>query len=341
MKLQLHTEVENIPSGSWDKFLAGHPYGNYFQSRTVYDLFLHIKEYTPVINAVTDNNGEVVGILLAVIQKESSGIAGVFSARSIVWGGPVVHDNDTGIINLLLKGYDEQVSGKVIYSQFRNLYDLSFCIDSFNTSGFKYLQHLNYKVDCTGTEEQVLQRMSKSKARQVKKAMASGVQIVKAENENDVLIFYGLLKTLYRTKVGKPLPPYGFFKMFFEKECSTGSGVYLLVKYNNEITGGIMCPVFGNKTIYEWYIAADDVKYKHLYPGVMATWAAIQYANQHNISEFDFLGAGKPEEDYGVREFKSKFGGELFNYGRFEKIHKPLLMSVGKIGLKILNYIRN
>jgi len=48
------------------------------------------------------------------------------------------------------------------------------------------------------------------------------------------------------------------------------------------------------------------------------------------------MGAGKPDEDYGVREFKSKFGGELVNYGRFIRINNPFYYKLGELGLKIL-----
>ena len=36
-----------------------------------------------------------------------------------------------------------------------------------------------------------------------------------------------------------------------------------------------------------------------------------------------FGGAGKPDKPYGVRDYKLKFGGQLVNWGRFEKVHKP------------------
>ncbi|MCH7973680.1 MAG: hypothetical protein IH949_07305 [Bacteroidetes bacterium] len=60
----------------------------------------------------------------------------------------------------------------------------------------------------------------------------------------------------------------------------------------------------------------------------------------NNLKYFDFMGAGKPTDTYGVREFKSKFGGELVNYGRFVNINNPFLFKVGKIGLHLLGLIR-
>ena len=81
-----------------------------------------------------------------------------------------------------------------------------------------------------------------------------------------------------------------------------------------------------------------DEIYKKQYPSALATYAPLEYAIKKNINSFDFLGAGSPEKDYGVREFKSRFGGELVEYGRFERIHKPLRMKIAKLGLKLYKY---
>ena len=50
------------------------------------------------------------------------------------------------------------------------------------------------------------------------------------------------------------------------------------------------------------------------------------------------MGAGKPDEGYGVREFKSKFGGELLEHGRFLYICKPSLYRLGKFIVKKLKH---
>jgi len=93
-----------------------------------------------------------------------------------------------------------------------------------------------------------------------------------------------------------------------------------------------MCPIY-QKTIYEWYLAGIDGVFKNIYPSVLATWAPIEYAAKNGLKYFDFMGAGKPDDDYGVRQFKSKFGGMEVEYGRYLFINKPLLYNVGKFGL--------
>ena len=99
-----------------------------------------------------------------------------------------------------------------------------------------------------------------------------------------------------------------------------------------------MCPIYQD-TIYEWYVCGLHGEFKDIYPSVLATWAPIEYAANNNLSCFDFLGAGRPDEDYGVREFKAKFGGELVNFGRFSKIHNKMKYKFGELGLKVMSMV--
>ena len=129
-----------------------------------------------------------------------------------------------------------------------------------------------------------------------------------------------------------PLWSEEFFLQFYRNEV----GKYLLVKFNGKVIGGMMCPVFNNKAIYEWYVCGLDEEYRELYPSVMATYAAIEYAKKHTIEMFDFMGAGKPDIPYGVRDFKMEFGGEQVEHGRYLYICKPWLFKMGKIAVKML-----
>ena len=174
--------------------------------------------------------------------------------------------------------------------------------------------------------------MSESRRRQIKKAIKSGVEIIEAQSQDDVIAYYEILKDLYINKVKTPLFPVEFFLSFFDNSF----GKYLLVKYEGKIIGGIMCPILKARTIYEWFVCGLDEQYKNQYPSVMATYAAIEYANSNNISCFDFMGAGKPDEAYGVRDFKARFGGEMVEHGRYICVRKPLLYNIGKLGVKLL-----
>jgi len=101
-----------------------------------------------------------------------------------------------------------------------------------------------------------------------------------------------------------------------------------------------LSPVLPGKVIYEWYICGLDAEFKNVYPSILATWAAIDYANKNNIQMFDFMGVGVPGKDYGVREFKSKFGGEMVNFGRFGRVNNKFLYGITEMGFNLLALLK-
>lgn len=76
------------------------------------------------------------------------------------------------------------------------------------------------------------------------------------------------------------------------------------------------------KTIYGWYRGFDR-KYGFCLPNDQMVWRVLQWGAENGYEFFDFGGAGRPNEYYGPRNFKAKFGGRLVNYGRNTYIHSP------------------
>ena len=148
--------------------------------------------------------------------------------------------------------------------------------------------------------------------------------------------WYQILNRLYREKVRTPLFSEEFFLQFYRN----GVGKYLLVKADDKVIGGMMCPILDGRAIYEWYVCGLDEEYRELSPSVVATHAAIEYAKKNGLPLFDFMGAGQPDVPYGVRDFKLEFGGELVEYGRFLCIRKPLLYWLGNLGVRLLKMKR-
>ncbi|RTL60778.1 MAG: peptidoglycan bridge formation glycyltransferase FemA/FemB family protein [Sphingobacteriales bacterium] len=336
MKWTIVHGIESVDIKEWEQFTSMHHNGNFFQTPQFYQYIKKVDGYKPVIIAALDDKNEIAGILTGVLQKDTGYVKGIFSSRLIVWGAPLVKNDDKSVIDQLLKELVKKYQHKSIFIEFRNLFSIAEERNVFEKNGFEYKEHLNFIVD-TRDEKTLLSAMNDGKKRQIKKSLNNGAVILENVTEQQVKVFYGILLDLYNTKVRKPLPAWSFFKEFYD---SPHLGKYFLIAYKDEIVGGIMCPVFGNKTIYEWYIAGKDGVDKNIYPSVLATWAPMAYALKNGISSFDFLGAGKPEEDYGVRQFKAGFGGEQVAYGRYLRINNPLLYKIGKSGLAFLKRMK-
>ena len=284
------------------------------------------------------------GVIVGYITRERNSLKQFFTRRAIIIGGPLLaEDISATALAALLKAVkamgngpwaigeknnrQSPIANRPIYIESRNFHDYSKWKSVFEANGFAYQPHLNIQVTCDETHT-----MSEQRIRQVKKALKNGAEIVEAQSEQEIRDWYQILSQLYREKVRTPLFSEEFFLQFYRN----GVGKYLLVKYNGKVIGGMMCPILKSKAIYEWYVCGLDEEYREQYPSVVATDAVIEYAKQNAIPLFDFMGAGKPDIPYGVRDFKMEFGGELVEHGRYLHIRKPLLYKIGKWGVKIL-----
>ena len=90
------------------------------------------------------------------------------------------------------------------------------------------------------------------------------------------------------------------------------------------------------KCLYEWFVCGRDGEWKTVFPSSVATYAGIRYAAEHSMPRFDMMGAGTPDEAYGVRDFKARFGGKEVEHGRFLNVLSAPMYNIGKLGVKIL-----
>lgn len=331
-----------IDRKEWSRLVRESRTGTWFQSP---DAYAFLASQTEVMEAfaigLTDEAERLRGVCVGYVTKEHSALKQWFSRRAIINGGACLADDCRDEeVRALMAAVCEHLKGKAIYIETRNFNDYSHWRKAFEEVGFSYQPHLNFHIDCSDRET-MYSKMSDVRRRQVKKAINSGA-IIKSEGitETEITAFYEILSRLYRTKVKTPLFPLEFFLSFHRN----GAGKYLLVQYEGKVIGGMMCPILtggdnpaalnARGCIYEWYVCGMDSEYKDQYPSVMATYAAMDYASSNGLARFDVMGAGQPGVPYGVRDFKSEFGGQLVEHGRFVNIQYPMLYRLGSFVVK-------
>lgn len=315
-----------IDKQNWKSLAETSPLSTWFQTEEAYRFYQSVSDMDAFVYGVVEED-RLVGVIVGYTTQEKCKLKQYFTARTIVVGGPLLDENISESALAMLLQIVKKQQGEAIYIETRNLHDYSRWRTVFETNDFAYQPHLNIQVACNANHT-----MSEQRQRQVKKAIKNGAEICEASSEQEIRDWYQMLRQLYRQKVRTPLWSEEFFLQFYRN----GVGKYLLVKYEGKVIGGMMCPVFNNKAIYEWYVCGLDEEYRELYPSVMATYAAIEYAKKHKIEMFDFMGAGKPDIPYGVRDFKMEFGGEQVEHGRYVCVQKPILYRIGKWGVQWL-----
>lgn len=329
--MQISTEYSKIDSSKWNEFVLNHPNGNIFQSPEMVRVFEQTKNYEPITTFAFENN-EIKGILVGVIQKEFKGIIGYISSRCIIFGGPIVKDNNPDIIKELLEQHSRLTKKKAIYSQIRNLKERKKDIEIFDKSGYFYEPHLNIHVNLKQGFDSVKQGFHKSKLRNYIKSINKGVRIRQLQSLQEIESSYEILKETYN-RIKLPVPGFGHFKAIFEY-LQPNNFAYCIGMFFNEKLIGFRIALTYKNIIHDYY-AGNLENHSNKYPNDVLVIELLKWGCSGNFEFFDFGGAGKPNIPYGVRDFKLKFSRNLFEPGRYQKIHRPVLFKFAKTGFEI------
>lgn len=328
--MTIHYNISQINEIQWQQLISRSYTASFFQTLECYEFYASLSFLTPFIFGVSENQ-QLKGVMCGYIIAEGNSLKQFFSRRAIVPGGLLLDPSiSKKALQKLLKVARTQLSHQAIYLEIRNYNDFTVFRKPIESTGFIYQPHLNFHVPITDVAT-TFSALSESKRRQIKTTQKAGVEWEETTNKKDVRAYYHLLKQLYNTKIKTPLFPIEFF----EKLVTLPSGKLLVVKHKKIVIGGMACVSFQKKVLYEWFVCGDETEKKDVYSSLVATWAGVEYAARNNYEKFDFMGAGKPDKEYGVREFKSKFGGELVEHGRFLYICKPLLYKIGKSAIQL------
>lgn len=339
-----------IDRTEWSRLVQSSSTGTWFQTPEAYDFFASMPElFRPFVLAISSQPSAVRdqalrGVCVGYVTVEKNPIKQIFTRRAIIIGGPALADDCTeDEVEALMKAVRGMLQSQAIYVETRNFNDYSRWKGAFEAAGFEYQAHLNFHVD-TSSVEVVEANLGKSRKRDIRTTIREGVTIVELANEGMSEVektrlvheYYAILQDLYTTKIKTPLFPESFFQTLAKHKDAR----FLLTEYSDKIIGGTVCVTHERKCLYEWFVCGEDGIYPHVFPSCYATYAGIRYAAEHNMSRFDMMGAGKPNEAYGVRDFKAKFGGKEVEHGRFVCITKSLQYKIGVLGVKILKKLK-
>ncbi len=324
-------DVNSIDKAAWDHLIQSSTTATWFQTREAYDFFSSFSFYETFIVGI-EKSGVLCGLIVGYIQKDGGRLKQFFSRRAIIIGGPVLANDITDDeLKALLSSLTDKLQKKAIYIETRNSNDYSRWRNIFEECGFAYQPHLNFHLN-TQSLEQAQSRIGKHRWRYIRISIRDGAKLVDNPSLSQVHDFYDILSDLYKTKVKRPLFPFELL----EKLYALKSVRFFLVEYDDKIIGGTVCMLLEGHALYEWMKCGNEHLYKNIRPSSVATWFGIRYAAENGCKIYDFMGAGKPNEAYGVRDFKAEFGGELVEHGRFIHVCDKILYSLGTIAVKMI-----
>jgi serine/alanine adding enzyme len=328
--------LRTLDEDCWRQFLEHNPAATIFHTPEMFAVFSRAKGYQPQLWAVAAGQNQILALLLPVeVSTLSRNILPRLTARAIAYGGVVFEPSPLGeeALDYLLRSYTRQAGGATLFTELRHLYDMEKVQPLLQQRGFTYEPHLNYLVNLARPVEEILQSVGPRTRKRLRKALREGtVQIEEITDRSQLRQgWYDVLAKTYQT-AQVPLADISLFEAAFDELHPKGLLKLLVARVENAVAA-CSAELLYKDTIYGWY-GGSDRDYGKYNANEILTWHILDWGATHGYRLYDFGGAGKPDEEYGVRDFKAKFGGDLVCYGRNSYIYSQFRLRLSTAGYK-------
>jgi lipid II:glycine glycyltransferase (peptidoglycan interpeptide bridge formation enzyme) len=323
--------VRSLPRDRWSAFVERHPDASVFHTPEMYEVFADARHHRPAVWAAVDAGDDVRALLTPVSITIIGGPIRALTTRAVAYAGPLVGPDraDPEPLDALLRAYTRGAPRDAVFTEIRNVTDGGRLAPSLAAYGFRHEAHLNFLVDLDAGEDDIWARIAPAARRNIRKATRMGVTIEEATGPAAIETGYGVLREVYR-RIRVPPPDLSLFRAAHRILGPLGRFQLLLARRGSEPIG-VMTLLFHAGVVTYWYTGTLREQ-TALRVGDLLVWTAIEAGRSHGYRLLDLGGAGRPNEPYGVRDFKAKFGGTLVEHGRDIWTRAPLRMRVATTG---------
>ncbi len=178
-----------------------------------------------------------------------------------------------------------------------------------------HASYYHHTLPLSMDEKSILSGFKKGVGRIIRKAAASGIEVISGTTLPAIREFYRL-HCLTRKRHGFPPQPFSFFRKIHEHVLSNGHGFVSLAQYQGENIAGAVFFHFGDQATYKY--SASDRRYNFLNPTNLILWNAIRWYAKEG---FTGISLGRTDlSAEGLRHFKRTWGGseEIIKYYHYD-----------------------
>lgn len=286
------------------------PGTNTFHSTELFRIYEATPGYAPVL-IVASIDGKPVAKLLAALRKSARMFPpGIIKKCEIYGTGEYFDDtlDKEAIFSDILERLTNEALRNSFVIEFRNLENAMFGYKSFRENSYFAVNWLRVRNSLHNIEE-VEERFSPSRIRQIKKGLRNGAQIREVQTKEDTHGFARMLHHIYSSKIRRHFPNIKFFQLLESHLMTKQQSKIFIVTYKEKIIGGSAC-IYSDDSAYLWFSGGMRKTYALQYPGILAVWKALDDAKQHGFRHLEFMDVGLPFRKHGYREFVLRFGGK-------------------------------
>ncbi len=319
----------------WSAFVQRHPWSSIFHTPEMHGVFEQTRGYRSAVWSALDDAGEIRALFTPVAIATLGGPLRALTTRVVAFANPLVAPEPDALraLNVLLRSYQRGPARSALFTEIRNVSGDGTPSAVLASRGFRHERHLNFLVDLTPDEETLWGRVASGARRNIQKARKTGVRVEEATDDAGIEAGYRILREVYK-RIRVPLPdrslfdaaqrilrPRGMFRLLLAVLDDGPIGAMSLLRYKDMVT--------------YWYTGTLRAYTTHR-AGDLLVWHAITSSRTDGCRTLDFGGAGRPDEPYGVRDFKAKYGGELVDPGRDVWVPHPFRLRVTTAGYELV-----
>lgn len=317
----------------WQEFVRAQPSANIYHTPEMFEVFARTRGYAPQVWAVVADDGAVLALHTPVQITLAPGLLHRFTTRAVSYGSVAYAEpHAAAALPLLLETYNHQTQDKILFTELRNQSDLTRVQPLLQAQGYAFEGHLNFLIDLTQSEQALWKNVNHGGRRHIRAAEKKGIVVREPESERDIQDSYRLIQQVY-ARIGVPLADWSLFRAAWQALAPRGL-VRVFRAYLDNLCIGVRFVLTFKDSILDWYAGVHSEYTAHSVNEFLV-WHVLQWGQANGFRLFDFGGGGKPNEPYGPREFKRKFGGQEVNFGRNLCVHAPRQLQLSEAGYRL------
>ncbi len=325
----------SLPQGLWQDFVLQNPQGNIFHTPQMFQVYTAAKNHAPHLWAA-QQGAQILALFLPVELSLYPGLARHFTTRAVVYGSTLCQPDAQGYAALdeLLRHYRRNASPAVLYTELRNLHQQTDQRTVLESNGFIYEDHLDYLVDLNRPPEEIFNQIGKRTQKNLRQEMKKNrVFVEELRSRDQIPEWYRVLKRTYQAR-SVPLADISLFYAAYDILTPLKMVRFSQALINHTVAA-VSVELLYKDRVFGWY-GGTQREFTAFIPNEILTWSILQWGAQNGYALYDFGGAGKPGEPYGVRDFKAKFGGQLVNFGRYVYKNHPMRLALSQTVYELL-----
>lgn len=288
-----------------------------FHSTELFHIYEATPGYTPILIVASVDNKPVAKLLAAIRTSARLFPPGIIKRCEIYGTGEYFDEtaDKEAIFSDMLQRLTDEALRKCFLIEFRNLDNAMSGYKAFRGNRYFAVNWLRVRNSLHSVEN-VEERFSPSRIRQIKKGLKNGARVREAHTPEEIKAFAQMLHKIYSAKIRRHFPSMDFFQQLEKQMTGSRQSRTFIVTYKEKIIGGSAC-LYSGDSAYLCFSGGMRKTYALQYPGILAVWYAMLDAKQSGYQHLEFMDVGLPFRKHGYRDFVLRFGGKQISTRRW------------------------